>query len=143
MGIEGVNVVALCGNLTRDPELRTTSGGTSVCSLRVAVNERYKNPEGEWDDRPNYFSITVWGTQGENCARYLEKGRGVVVSGRLQWREWQDKDTGKKREAVDIVAQRVQFMSGRRDDGDGEPQVPVDSDFAPATASSPDDDIPF
>ena len=72
----GVNInrVVLTGNLTRDPELRTTSGGTSVCSLRIAVNTRRKDGStGEWTEKPNYFDVTVWGVQGENCAQYLSK----------------------------------------------------------------------
>src|SRR3954447_16119527 len=84
-----INRVVLVGNLTRDPELRTTPSGTSVCKLRIAVNERTKDPQtGQWGDRANYFDVTVWGNQGESCTQYLAKGRPVAVDGRLQWREW-------------------------------------------------------
>src|ERR671919_780915 len=86
MAATNLNRVVITGNLTRDPELRNTSGGTPVCSLRVAVNTRRKNAEGEWVDKPNYFDVTVWGAQGENCANYLHKGRPVAVDGRLEWR---------------------------------------------------------
>ena len=99
MAASNMNVVVVTGNLTRDPELRSTPGGTSVCKLRVAVNSRRKNPHGEWVDKPNYFDVTVWGVQGENCANYLSKGRPVAVEGRLDWREWEDKE-GNKRQAV-------------------------------------------
>ena len=82
-------VVVITGNLTRDPELRSTPSGTSVCELRVAVNSRRKDDSGNWVDKPNYFDVTVWGAQGENCATYLSKGRPVAVDGRLDWREWE------------------------------------------------------
>src|SRR5256885_13643000 len=77
-----INRVVITGNLTRDPELRSTPGGTSICSLRVAVNGRRKDAEtGQWVDKPNYFDVTVFGAQGENCAQYLAKGRPVAVAG--------------------------------------------------------------
>ena len=85
-----INRVIITGNLTKDPELQTLpSSGTNVCSLRIACNGRRKNNEtGQWEDQPNYFDVTVWGQQGENCKRYLTKGRGVAIDGRLRWREW-------------------------------------------------------
>ena len=88
-----INRVVLVGNLTRDPELRHTPSGTAVCSLRLAVNTRRKDgATGEWTEKPNYFDITVWGNQGENCAQYLAKGRPVAIDGRLEWREWDAQD---------------------------------------------------
>jgi single-strand DNA-binding protein len=144
-----INRVVLTGNLTRDPELRSTPGGTSVCTLRVAVNSRRKEAEsGQWVDKPNYFDVTVWGAQGENCAQYLNKGRPVAVDGRLNWREWEAPD-GAKRQAVDIIADSVQFL-GARDaaqlNGAQESDVPADtSDFdeVGVTGGGSDDDIPF
>jgi single-strand DNA-binding protein len=151
-----VNVVVITGNLTRDPELRSTPGGTSVCKLRVAVNSRRKDGQtGEWVDKPNYFDVTVWGAQGENCANYLSKGRPVAVEGRLDWREWEAKEGGGKRQSVEIIANTVQFLGSR--DGSGQNggsgggfapsgDTPTDtSDFegAPAGGSGGDDDIPF
>lgn len=113
-----VNVVVLVGNLTRDPELRATPSGTSVCRLGIAVNERSKDPAtGEWGERPNYFDIDVFGQQGENCAQYLSKGRQVAIEGRLRWRSWETQD-GQKRSAVSVVANTVQFI-GPRDGGGG------------------------
>lgn len=113
-----INSVVIVGNLTRDPELRGTPGGTSVCSLRVAVNDRVKDPTtGEWGDKANYFDVDVFGGQGERCAQYLARGRQVAVSGRLRWREWETQD-GQKRQAVSIVADNVQFI-GPRDGGGG------------------------
>jgi single-strand DNA-binding protein len=144
----------MTGNLTRDPELRNTAGGTSVCSLRIACNTRRKDSSGEWVDKPNYFDVTVWGAQGENCARYLGKGRPVAIDGRLEWREWQDKD-GNKRQSVEIVADSVQFLGGR-DEGSGgqsngftpRSDVPANTDdFQPVSTGggggAADDDIPF
>ena len=105
-----LNTVVITGNLTRDPELRQ-AGSTNVCRLRVAVNERVRDSAtGEWGDRPNYFDVTVWGAQGENCERHLSKGRGVAVDGRLRWREFET--DGQKRQAVEIVAATVKFLGG-------------------------------
>jgi single-strand DNA-binding protein len=146
-----INRVVLTGNLTRDPELRNLPSGTAVCSLRVAVNTRRKdNQTGEWVDKPNYFDVTVWGAQGENCAQYLSKGRPVAVDGRLEWREWQDQQ-GNKRQSVDIIADSVQFLGSREGSENGgrftpQSDVPADTgDFesAPAAARGADDDIPF
>jgi single-strand DNA-binding protein len=167
MAATNINRVVMTGNLTRDPELRSLSSGLSVCSLRIASNTRRKNSStGEWEDKPNFFDVTVWGAQGENCARYLSKGRPVALDGRLEWREFQDKD-GNNRQAVQIIADSVQFLGGREEGSGGpngtggpnsagfsRPQAdfPADtSDFASAGApaagdSSPaasDDDIPF
>ena len=154
MAATNINRVVMTGNLTRDPELRNLPSGTSVCSLRLACNTRRKDETGNWVDKPNYFDVTVWGAQGENCAQYLAKGRPVAIDGRLEWREWQDKD-GNKRQSIDIIADSVQVLGSR--DGGGEnggrftPQsdVPADtSDYAPAPAAgggggAADDDIPF
>jgi single-strand DNA-binding protein len=147
-----VNVVVITGNLTRDPELRSTGSGMSVCDMRVAVNSRRKGPNGDWIDKPNYFDVTVWGAQGENCAQYLSKGRPVAIDGRLEWREWQDKESGQKRQAVDIIADSVQFLGSREGGENGgrftpQSDVPADTaDFAQApvaAGSGTDDDIPF
>src|SRR3954453_1269704 len=108
MGTTNNNRVVLTGNLTRDPVLRDTSSGTPVCGLRIASNTRRKTSGGEWVDKPNYFNVTVWGAPGENCHRYLAKGRPVAIDGRLEWREWTHEDI--KREAVEIVAESVQFL---------------------------------
>lgn len=162
MAASNVNVVVITGNLTRDPELRHLGSGTAVCKLRVAVNSRRKDGQsGEWVDKPNYFDVTVWGAQGENCANYLSKGRPVAVEGRLDWREWEDQG-GNKRQSVEIIANTVQFLGSRDGSGGGNngggngggfspPQsdVPADmSDFGGAPAgtgsgSASEDDIPF
>jgi len=144
-----INRVVLTGNLTRDPELRNTNSGTSVCSLRIATNSRRKDASGNWVEKPNYFDVTVWGAQGENCAQYLSKGRPVAIDGRLNWREWEDQQ-GNKRQSVDIIADSVQFLGSREGGENGgrftpQSDVPADTaDFASAPAGSAgDDDIPF
>ena len=157
-----INSVIVIGNLTRDPELKATPSGTSVCSLRIAVNDQVKDQaSGEWVEKANYFTVDVFGRQAETCAQYLNRGRQVAVSGRLRWRQWETQD-GQKREAVSIAADRVQFI-GPRDGGSGggayqqggsqqpagQRQGPKfndqDLDGPPAGdfAEAGDDDIPF
>jgi single-strand DNA-binding protein len=163
MAASNINRVVLTGNLTSDPDLRDTTSGMKICKLRVACNTRRKDGSGTWVDKPNYFDVTVFGAQGENAARYLSKGRPVAIDGRLEWREWQDKD-GNKRQSIDIIADSVQFLGSRDQDGGGTgggysgggqgfqggSDVPVDSsDFQPPRravgggSSTGDDDIPF
>jgi single-strand DNA-binding protein len=156
MAATNINRVIITGNLTRDPELRSTGSGMSVCGLRIACNTRRKDStSGEWVDKPNYFDVTIFGRQGENAAQYLSKGRGVAIDGRLEWREWQDQQ-GNKRQSIDIIADNVQFLSDGGGGGGGgngggftpRSDVPVSTDdFTPAPVggggSAPDDDIPF
>jgi single-strand DNA-binding protein len=142
-----INRVVLVGNLTKDPELRHTPGGTPVCQLRVAVNSRRRDESGNWVDKPNYFDVSVFGNQAESAAQYLAKGRPVGIDGRLDWREWDATDGSGKRQAVQIIADTVQFLGGRGDGeggGGGNQFVPAGAseggaDFPAAT----DDDIPF
>ena len=151
-----INRVVLTGNLTRDPELRSTPGGTAVCKLGIAVNTRRKGSDGQWEEKPNFFRVTVFGRQAESCANYLKKGRAVAIDGRLEWSSWENE--GQKRESIDIIADSVQFLGGRDDAGSGngngysssiqapETDVPIDTgDFqtAPVAAATADDDIPF
>jgi single-strand DNA-binding protein len=107
----GLNSVVLIGNLTRDPELRYTPSGLPVCTLRLAVNRNFTNSQGEIET--DYFNVVVWRNQAEKCAEYLNKGRQVAVTGRLQSRSWEGND-GQRRTAVEVVADRVVFL-GRRD----------------------------
>ncbi|MBN1630102.1 MAG: single-stranded DNA-binding protein [Thermoleophilia bacterium] len=145
----GIAHVTLVGNLTRDPELRQTPNGTSVCQLGVAVNSSYKDGSGQWVEKPNFFDVVVWGQQGENCARYLTKGRQVAVDGRLDQRTWEAQDGG-KRSKVEVIADTVMFIGGQ-----GETREPVNRGGAQAPsggAAAQDDfrdidfggdDIPF
>ena len=149
-----INRFVLTGNLTRDPEVSSTPGGLSICKLGIAVNTRRKGSDGQWEEKPNFFRITVFGRQAESCAQYLKKGRPVAVDGRLEWSSW-ERD-GQKRESIDIIADSVQFLGGRDDVGNGngfsssiaptESDVPIDTgDFETASvgAAAAEDDIPF
>ncbi len=158
MAASNINRVIITGNLTRDPELRSTGSGLSVCKLGIAVNTRRKNgATGEWEEKPNYFRVTVFGAQAENCAKFLSKGRPVAIDGRLEWSQWES--DGQKRESIDIIADSVQFLGGRDDSAGGNGfsgnghaaasgggDVPIDNgDFVnpPVAAVAADDDIPF
>ncbi len=152
-----INQVTVSGNLTREPELRNLpNGGPSVCSLRIAHNDRFKDASGNWADRASYFDVSVWGGLGEWMAGNLTKGQKVVVSGRLKWREWGDE--GNKRQAVDISADSVVPVVRDGSRGQGGEQsngftprsdVPANTDdfqTVPSGAGSSqpaDDDIPF
>ena len=136
-----INRVVLTGNLTADPELRTLPSGTPVCKLRIASSTRRKQADGTWGDKPNYFDVTVWGAQGENAARYLSRGSGVAVDGRLDWREWTSQ-SNEKRQSIEIVADSVQFLSGgatAEDRPTQPPSPPVEHDSPPRD----DSEIPF
>ena len=100
-----INTVTVSGNLTREPELRNLDSGQSVCSIRIAHNDRRKDASGDWTDVAQYFDVTIWGGVGEYIAKNVSKGQKVVVSGRLKWREWGEQ--GSKRQAVDIAADSV------------------------------------
>lgn len=104
------NQVVLMGNLTRDPELRTTPNGQSVCSFSLALNRSYKNASGEWQEATDYIDIVAWASLGERVAQYLSKGRPALVNGRLQSRNWEQ--DGQKRSKVEVVAQDVTFLGG-------------------------------
>lgn len=105
---KGIARATLVGNLTRDPELRQLASGTAVCQLSVAVNSSYKDRTGQWVDKAHFFDVVVWGTQGENCARYLAKGQQVAVDGKLEQQTWQAND-GTNRSKVQVVAETVIF----------------------------------
>lgn len=139
-----LNKVFLLGNLTRDPELRHTAQGTSVANFSIAVNRNYKGSDGEFKRETNFFTIVVWGKAGENCSKYLAKGRPVLVEGRLQNRSYETSD-GQKRTVTEIVADNVQFL-GSRSDSQSEAQDPgYVSEYSPGYADSDidDGDVPF
>jgi single-strand DNA-binding protein len=139
-----INRVTLVGRLTRDPELRALPSGTSVLNLGLAVNGRQKDQSGNWIDKPNFFDVKVFGAQADMLANHLAKGRRVGIDGRLDWSSWEAQDGG-KRSKVEVIAQSVQFLDSRGDEGGGGNQ------FVPAGASAgsdadfqgSDDDIPF
>lgn len=124
------NQVVLMGNLTRDPELRTTPNGQSVCSFSLALNRSYKNASGEWTEATDFVDIVAWAALGERVAQYLTKGRPALVSGRLQSRSWEQ--DGQKRNKLEVVAQDVTFLGGAPGGG-GAPRTDEDSQDVPAT----------
>ena len=112
-----LNKVMLIGNLGADPDLRTTNNGTAVCEMRIATNESwFDKAANERKDRTEWHRVIVWGASGENCAKYLTKGSKAYVEGRIQTREWEDKE-GNKRYTTEIVASSVQFLSPRGESG--------------------------
>ena len=141
-----INRVVLTGNLTADPDVRSTPSGTAVARLRLAVNTRRRNGStGEWEEKPNYFDVTVWGAQAETCGRYLSKGRPVAVDGRLEWREYDARD-GTKRQAVEIIAESVQFLGPTSDtpaDVRSRAREPERLPDAQPPSEVSEDDIPF
>lgn len=151
----GVNKAILVGNLGRDPELRYTQNGQAVVNFTLATSENWTDKSGERVERTEWHRIVVWGKTGEMCAQYLSKGRTVYVEGRIQTREWEDKD-GNKRYTTEINAQTVNFIGPRTGGGGGEPGAgdsgggsrgggPSGGGSEPAGDSGPpmDDDIPF
>jgi single-strand DNA-binding protein len=114
-----VNKVIILGNLGAKPELKYLPSGQAVCELRVATNETFTDKNQQKQERTEWHRIVVWGKTGENCAQYLDKGRSVYVEGRLQTRSWDDKTSGEKRYATEIVAQSVQFLGGGPGGGEG------------------------
>ncbi|GAB4273757.1 MAG: single-stranded DNA-binding protein [Candidatus Rifleibacteriota bacterium] len=137
-----LNKVFLMGNLTRDPELRHTAQGTSVANFSIAVNRNFRGSDGEFKKETNYFNIIVWGKAGENCQKYLSKGRPVLVEGRLQNRSYETQD-GQKRTVTEIVADNVQFL-GSRGDSQEDLSDSFANDFGSSFANGDDDDqVPF
>ena len=111
------NKVILLGNLTADPETRTTPNGQSVTSFSIAVNRTWNDANGNRQEETSFINCTCWGARGETIAKYFSKGRQIMVSGRLQQRSWDDKDTGKKRSAIDVVVEEFSFVNDSRGAG--------------------------
>ena len=143
-----INRVAITGNLTRDPELRYAQNGTPILDMGVAVNDRARNQQtGEWEDRPNFVDLTMFGKRAEAVAPYLSKGSKVAVEGRLRWSQWQAKD-GSKRSKLEVVVDEIEFMSRDGAARTGAPQQ--HAGYAPQPAQQPygqevpyDANIPF
>lgn len=119
----GFNKVVLMGNLARDPEIRYTAAKQAVAKLTVAVGHQYKGKTGEVVDQTDFIPVVVWGSQAENCERYLRKGRPVLIEGRLQVRSYETKE-GEKRIVTEVVSQNVVFLGGRRDEEAAPPPIP-------------------
>lgn len=150
MASDLVRLTLTC-RLTKDPELRSTPSGMSVCSMRVAYTTRRKDNAGNWGDKSNYLDVTVWGNSADRCAQYLNKGRRIAVDGRLEWREWEAQDGSGKRQAYECVADSVIFLDYKEDSDGGSgsgasnftPSTAPADDFVPAGVGNSDDDIPF
>lgn len=151
-----INRVNISGNLTRDPELRATAGGTQVLSFGVAVNDRRRNPQsGEWEDYPNFVDCTMFGTRAEAVSRYLSKGSKVAIEGKLRYSSW-ERD-GQRRSKLEVIVDEIEFLSrgnqGGQDGGNsyggGYAPAAAPRTSAPAPVQAPpavdvyDEDIPF
>lgn len=141
-----INRVSITGNLTRDPELRVTAGGTQVLSFGVAVNDRRRSPQtGEWEDYPNFVDCTMFGIRAEAVSRFLAKGNKVAIEGKLRYSSW-EKD-GQRRSKLEVIVDEIEFMSQRQ--GGAAPAAAPVAAPAPAPAAAPpsvdlyDEDIPF
>ena len=154
-----INRVIISGNLTRDPELRSTAGGTSVLGFGVAVNDRRKNQQtGAWEDYPNFIDCTRFGARADALHKYLSKGTKVAIEGKLRWSQWERE--GQKRSKIEVIVDELEFMSSRNSDAQyssgqnyGQqggyqpaPQASYQPQPAPtinASSSVYDEDIPF
>lgn len=137
------NKVILMGNLTRDPELRSTTSGSSVASFSLAISRTWNNAQGERQEETSFIDCEAWGRTGETIAKYVQKGRQLLVSGRLRQDTWQDKDTGKNRSTLRVVVEEFSFVS---DGNRGGAAAPASSEPTVETISDdPIDlsDIPF
>ena len=139
----GLNKAILIGNLGRDPEVRYTPSGMAIANFSIATSENWTNKDGQKETRTEWHRIVAFGRLGEICGEYLSKGRQIYIEGRIQTRDWEDKD-GIKRYTTEIVANQM-IMLGGRDAGDGpRPQEPPLPDYSGAPTQGPDDDdIPF
>lgn len=149
-----INRVIISGNLTRDPELRSTASGLSVLGFGVAVNDRRKNQQtGEWEDYPNFIDCTMFGARAESLSRYLGKGTKVAIEGKLRWSQWERE--GQKRSKIEVIVDELEFMSSRNSDSSsygggmgGGYSAPaaapvVAAPVVDASSSVYDEDIPF
>jgi single-strand DNA-binding protein len=156
-----LNKVMLMGNLTRDPELRVTPKGTSICQFALAINRQFKMESGESREEVIYVDIEAWGKQGETIAKYCVKGRPLFVEGRLRLDQWEDKNTKEKRSRMKVVLEQFQFLGDSRGGGAGASAAapageydqtpsperhappPRNAGAKPAAGETLDDDVPF
>ena len=150
-----INRVVISGNITRDPELRSTQGGMEILALGVAVNDRRKNQQtGEWEDVPNWIDCVMFGNRAKSVSRFLSKGSKVAIEGKLRWSQW-ERD-GQKRSKIEVVVDEIEFMTSRSDatsQATAQPvrhQAPYQQQMGgmpqavgPVTGTIYDDDIPF
>ena len=148
----GVNKVILVGNLGSDPEVRTTPGGQRVANFRMATSRSWTGQDGQRQEKTEWHSVVAWGKLADICERYLTKGKQIYVEGRLETRQWQDKESGQNRYKTEIICETMQMLGRAGADRNGEPGVDMpsrggapDESFAPAGGGGggPDDDLPF
>ncbi len=146
------NKVILMGNLTRDPEVRYTQGGTAVSEIGLAVNDKRKDAKGEWVEETTFVDVTLWGRTAEIAGEYLGKGSSVLVEGRLKLDSWEDKNTKQKVSKLKVVLESFSFIDSNRGDAGGPAPAPARPSAAPAApAGEPlegdgppeSDDVPF
>ena len=140
--MRGFSKAIITGNLTRDPELRSTPNGASVCSFSVAVNRTYRDASGEQKEDVSFIDCSAWGKLGEMISQYAKKGTGVLVSGRLDQRSWEDKTSGQKRSRVEIVVEDFNFTGSARDNNNSSSNFERDAGSSEAQDSDLPDDIP-
>ena len=134
-----INKVIVSGNITSDAELRTTASGNPVCSFGVAVNDRRRNQNGEWEDYANFVDCQLFGRRAEAIAQYLTKGTKVAVEGRLHYSSWEDKNGGGRRSKLEVYADELEFMSGRSSaqSGAGGQQMQQQGSYYPPQPAGP------
>jgi single-strand DNA-binding protein len=141
------NRVFLIGNLTRDPELKATPRGTSICQFGLAVNRQFKDESGAMRDETTFLDLEAWGKQADIIGKYLTKGSSCMVEGRLKLDQWEDKQSGQKRSKIKIVVENVQFLGGKKEkqgeqrEENNEPYTPPSRNTTPAPAA--DEEVPF
>lgn len=139
--MRGFSKAIVAGNVTRDPELRTTTSGTQVCSFSIAVNRSYRGSDGNQQDQVSFIECIAWGKSGETIAQYVKKGSGLLVSGRLEQRSWDDKNSGQRRSRTEVVVDDFTFIgSGNGGNGGGSARSGASS--APANDEIVPDDVP-
>lgn len=133
-----LNKALLCGNLTRDPEVKTLTNGNKICEFSIATNRIYKDAHGSKQEEVQFHNIVIFGKQAETSGQFLKKGQQVLLEGRISTRSWEDKNSGEKKYRTEIIAESVQF--GKRVDGDNKPEQ-AQSEVEPSGISL--DEIPF
>ena len=146
--MRGFSKAIITGNLTRDPELRATGNGRSVCSFSVAVNRVYRDANGDQKEEVSFIECSAWGALAETISKYARRGSGVLVSGRLHQSSWDDKTTGSKRSRVEVVVEEFNFVGGNREDNGATTKTTnkVQDDYIPEEIPEGEiaiDDIPF
>ena len=143
------NKVILMGNLTRDPEVKYTSGGTAIANISMAINRTWTNKDGQKQEETTFVEVEAWDRQAEVIGQYLKKGRPLMVEGRLKYDQWDDKETGQKRSKLRVRLESFQFVDSRGDSGGGGGYSQGNAPAASSASSAPsaslpeDDDVPF